>query len=44
MVAKAYKGLDSDDEESEEEVPSVKLDQVEYNFIKAKRDKQKSLI
>lgn len=44
MVAKSYKGLDSDDEESEEEVPTVKLDQVEYNFIKTKRDKQKSII
>lgn len=44
-MAKSYKGMMSDVEESseEEEIP-IKLDAVEYNLKKAERDKFKLVI
>lgn len=42
---KSYKGVISDAEESSEEEPTVvKLDMVEYNFLKAERNKLKGVI
>ena len=45
VALKSFKGVISDAEESsEEEKPVVKLDMVEYNFLKADRNKLKGVI
>ena len=45
MVAKSYKGIMSDVEESsEDEEEPIKLDMVEYNFLRAERNRHKLVI
>lgn len=46
VAVKAYHGLMSSDEEDEEldAVPTVKLDMVEYNYIKSERDKHRLVV
>lgn len=46
VAVKAYRGVMSSDEEEDEsgDVPTVKLDMVEYNYIKSERDKYKLVV
>ena len=41
MQAKSFKGVMSDDEESSEEEVVIKLDLVEYNYLRAEKNKFK---
>ena len=44
MQAKSFKGVMSDDEESSEEEVVIKLDLVEYNYLRAEKINLKSLL
>ena len=44
MQAKSFKGVMSDDEESSEEEVIIKLDLVEYNYLRAEKNKFKVIV